>query len=297
MRWRGSLLAVFAAVAACRATPAGSDRPAAQTPTHPDTTSATPAPAPHPPASSTPVTPVVPTASPRDTSLTIGISLPATQIELGSPLPLRVEFKNEGATATTFKEPPRTWELALLAFGAEGPEATPAMPFGKMFYETHGQLARRTLEEAADISLEPGAVHSFVEDVGTRWPQLFPPGVRQLQVIDRRHTMVMRSNVVTVQVVFAEASLPKLFEVVERPLSQTEAWRGQSSEDGRIHEARQYAARWIAEFQPGFEFDPEEQPSRAAVARARALWEQQRGTPEVRAKIEAINRSAAQGAK
>lgn len=183
---------------------------------------------------------------------------------------------------------------------AEGPGAPPAIPFGKIFYETHGGSARRTIEDAARVSLQPSEVYAFVEDVGTRWPQLFSPGTHQLQVIDRAVTPAAESNVISVQVVFTEASMPKLFEIAERWLTEADrAW--QSSEAGFIGEARQFAARWIAELQPGFRLvadanDPAaERQNRVAVAAARARWTQQAGSPKTLAKISEINRGAGQG--
>ena len=62
-------------------------------------------------------------------AISIHISLEAEQAQLGHPIPLRVDFKNEGSSAVTFLEPARTWELALLVGGSDGaPEgtATPA---------------------------------------------------------------------------------------------------------------------------------------------------------------------------
>jgi hypothetical protein len=229
-------------------------------------------------------------------ALSIHISLAETQAQLGHPIALRVEFKNEGAVARTFREPARTWELALLVFGPEGPRASAPAPFGKIFLTNYDGKERRTVEDAAEISLGPGETHTFVEDVGTRWPHLFVPGMRQLQVIDRSDAGARESNIVSVQVLFAEASMPKLFELAERSTENRDPAR-QSSEDGLVVTTRQFAANWIARIQPGFQldaaaFDPAaEARNRAAVAQARALWARQEGTPEMLAKVKEINRS------
>lgn len=299
VNYRWSAFILLALVATCHAAPNSSSRSPAEAP-HQDIAKAkvepgppAPAPRPEPTADTAPST--------DDASVSLSISVPVAPIELGHPLPLRVEFKNDGAETTTFREPPRTWELVLLV-DPEGPGNTSQVSFGKLFYDDYGGLKRHTIEQAAEISLEPGEVYAFVEDVGSRWPQLFSPGAKALQVIDRRATLAAKSNVVSVQVVFTEASMPKLFEFAERPSSSTDPAH-KSSEDGHVRETRQFAARWIAEIQPGFQLDPEAmnatalQQNSAAVARARALWAKQAGSPEIRAKMDAINRSAGQGTR
>jgi hypothetical protein len=197
----------------------------------------------------------------------------------------------------TFREPARTWELALLVFGPEAAGASSPTPFGKIFLTRYDGKERRTVEDAAEISLGPGETYTFVEDVGTRWPHLFVPGMRQLQVIDRSDAGATESNVVSVQVLFAEASMPKLFDFAERSMGERDPAR-HSSEDGFVITTRQFAASWIARIQPGFQLDAAapgpaaEARNRAAVAQARALWVRQEGTPEMLAKIEEINRSS-----
>lgn len=232
-------------------------------------------------------------------AISIHISLEAEQAQLGHPIPLRVEFKNEGSSAVTFLEPARTWELALQVGRPDGaPEGT-AAPFGKIFYTNYNGLERRSVEDAAEVSLAPGETHYFLEDVGTRWPHLFGPGTHRLRVINRIDPGEIASNVVSVQVLLAEASVPKLFEFAERSLGEHSS-TNQSSEDGMVVATRRFAAEWIAYLLPGFELDPTaagpeaEAKNHATVAEARAAWARQQRNPEMFEKIKLVNRRASQ---
>lgn len=234
-----------------------------------------------------------PGPSTRTMAVSIHISLEETQFQCGHPIPLRVEFRNDGATATTFRQPERTWELALVV-GAPGTE--PA-PFGKTFVSNYGGVFRRSIEDADEITLAPGETYAFVEDVGTRWPHLFPPGARQLYLIDRRDSGEVVSNTVSAQILFAEEALPKLFELLERKLPDPHA-PTKSSEEALVVTIRQFAADWIGKLVPGFQLDvtPSDAAAEAryqsSLAEARSYWEQHRGSPSVLAKIQEINRQA-----
>lgn len=202
--------------------------------------------------------------------------------------------------ATTFREPARTWELALFVWGPEGPRSVgAATAFGKIFYSNYNGVERRGVEDAAEVSLAPGATHAFVEDVGMRWPHLFGPGVHNLQVINRTDAREIESNVISIHVRFTEASMPKLFDLAERSLGDYSP-SNHSSEAAMVVSARRFAAEWIAYMQPGFQLDPNaagpaaEEMNSAAVAEARALWAHHQGDPEVTERMDLVNRPASQ---
>jgi hypothetical protein len=253
-----------------------------------------------PPASSAPgASPASNDARPKDRTmaLRITISTPEKQYQLAHPIKLHVEYTNTASAPVTFREPPRTWEVAIVVMrpGSDAVERQAA--FGKTFYTRQGGMERRSIEDADDVTLASGQSYGFTEDVGTRFPHLFEPGNWVIKVTDRSGAETIESNTLPLHIVIAKESLPRLLDLAEKSTGPSDP-NSMSSEDVTAVTIREFAARFIAEIHPEFELQvpsPDAQTeaqNQAAVARARAWWDRHQDSPETLAKLVELNRAS-----
>lgn len=180
----------------------------------------------------------------QPTALQIDISIKDGHYFLGGPIELSTDYLNISDGPVSFREPAKTWEVQLQV--KQNPEQNQdeeklEAPFGQIFfYKRDDGFERRTIEEAKTINLQPNEKHNFVCDIGTRWPEMFVPGVNLVSVKDLTDDdFPLQSNQVQVQVVYDESTFPTLLAL---------AGDGQTTID-----ARQFATTWIKKIYPEFE--------------------------------------------
>lgn len=225
-------------------------------------------------------------------SLRIKISTPLTQYLLTESIPLEVVYENIGPDVAVFREPARTWEVALVTSVDHAQERVD--PLGKLFYYRDQDKERRSIEDADDVTLQPNQRYPFVEDVGKRFPQSLGPGRVAVRVFDRSYTPALVSNELTLEVVLGQGSFERLFELAAEAPPPVDP-HTQSSEDQNALERRRFAASLIEQFYPDLKLElpaptlSAESKNQASVRAAKAWWSQHQGSAEVVQKLKQLN--------
>lgn len=225
-------------------------------------------------------------------SLRIKISTPLTQYLLTESIPLQVVYENVGPDVAVFREPARTWEVALVTSIDHAPERVD--PLGKLFYYRDQDKERRSIEDADEVTLRPSERYPFVEDVGTRFPQSLGPGRVAVRLLDRSYTPALVSNELTLDIVLGQGSFERLFELAAEAPPPPDP-HTQSSEDQNVLERRRFAASLIEHFYPELKLElpastlAAESKNQASVRAAKAWWSQHQGSPEVVKMLKLLN--------
>lgn len=207
---------------------------------------------------------------------------PSTSV-LAGPVPLVFRATNTTAAPRALPDPAHTWETQLEFTDATG---TVAVPLGTI-RATHAAGRTRTIvEDAAVLTLAPGATHEFVIDAGARWPERFRPGTTVLRLKDLHSDPPTLSPPISIRVTFTDASFPHLLalagadSVVDSGVD--------SGVDGVVDggvEQVAFAVASIRRFLPTFENTP------AGRAHAAAWWATNKDKAAVRALVREINAS------
>jgi hypothetical protein len=253
--------------------------------------SSRPAPLPAMPATNSEPAPAPPSPSARTDPIRITISTPETHYELGASIELRVRYVNAGDQVLRIVEPQKTWEL-LLRVATRGSERSAA--FGRLFTTNYGGIERTVVQDAAHVTLVPGATYAFTEDIGQRWPSLFEPGPCVVSVMDR--SAGIESNTLAIDVEVTPESISRMLDVLAQSPPPRDPHRT-SSADGMAVRNQQFAAGWVRRFYPELtvEIPPgdsaAESRNRASVQAARAFWRQNWNQPAMRKQIVELNRA------
>jgi hypothetical protein len=212
----------------------------------------------------------------------IELSTQVTEFIVGGAIPVKILYRNISPVRVEFKEPPKTWEMRFrVVRGETSPEDR---PFGRMSsYTTSTGIERRTVEAAKLIRLDPRQEATFDDDIGTRWPELFSPGVVRVRVVDL-HDELWRtaSNQLTWRIVFKLESVDHLLAILANVKSTSDA--------------KQFAMKWLITLKPNFHFDVERDDAATTHANVIALdnyrkwWTEIRNSDSVAKQLAAINR-------
>ena len=195
---------------------------------------------------------------------------------MGGSIPIRVRYQNKGQSSTSFREPKRTWEVKL-AIRSNG-EAPVAVPFGRILQKTVNGMFKWSVEDAEQVTLKPGESHEFEEDAGKRWPEQFPLGFHDLQVVDVTNDAApLKSNVAEIRIVYDTTTFPDLLAL--------------GSEKDARPDVVAFAAKWIATLYPEFRVTP--LPGPAEFAEAKAWWAAHGMDQGIQRRIVRINAEAA----
>lgn len=200
---------------------------------------------------------------------------------LGGPILISVRYLNHSRQPRSMREPARTWEVQLSICNQQNPAVD--MPFGRLFFFQHDGLEARSIEEAEIITLAPGATYEFRYDIGERWPERFLPGLNTVYIKDLTDDeRTVTSNELGLRLAYDQSTVPALLAIADNP---------DAGED-----ALQAVQHWIGELRPDFRLATGEidqaghEHNRHLIQQTRAWWAAKGDSPEIRARIEQINR-------
>jgi len=213
----------------------------------------------------------------------ITISTSRSQYEVGGSIPLNISYLNPGEGKLTFRDPARTWEVKLAVWCQSTGEMQ--VPFGRKFFYQGENYQRISIEDADEISLNPGQRHTFEPDIGKRWVGLFPPGQLTVRIVDESDdSETVTSNSIELHIIFTPNSFVSLLNIVP--------------DNDYSLDSRMFATHWVGQLYPGFRVylqeptEAQEAGNRRMVQDARNWWATNQQNPEVLKKIAEINMAA-----
>jgi hypothetical protein len=213
----------------------------------------------------------------------ITISTPRSRYEVGGSIPLNVSYLNGGKEKLTFRDPAMTWEVKLAVSSQETGETQ--VPFGRKFFYQGEDYQRISIEDADEISLNPGQQHIFALDIGKRWMELFPPGQLTVRIVDKSDdSETVASNSIELAIVFGPNSFANLLNIVP--------------DDDYSLDSRMFAVQWVGQLYAGFRVflqeptQAQQAENRSMIRDAQSWWQANQQNPEVLKKIAEINMAA-----
>lgn len=218
-----------------------------------------------------------------DSNKQINITTLKKQYEAGGSIPIIVTYTNQGSEPISFRDPEKTWEVKLKVINQNAGEKQ--VPFGRIFFYQGNGFQRTTIEDAKEISLNPGQSHTFNPDIGKRWVELFPPGQLTVRIVDKSDdSETVTSNSIELPIVFTPNSFVSLLNIVP--------------DNDYSLDSRMFAVHWVGQLYPGFRVylqeptEAQEAANRRMVQDARNWWATNQQNPEVLKKIAEINMTA-----